>query len=164
MRLLAAVACLLVAAACSSPAPPQPSASPDPLLRPANVEEYRRVVASFKGRPLVVNLWASWCIPCKDEMPRLVAAARRYEDRVGFLGVDVMDDTEDALAFIRRFGVPFPSLADRMGAIKAEAKAVGLPTTLFYAPDGSLAFVHNGEIQQDELESRLREVVNLKRD
>jgi thiol-disulfide isomerase/thioredoxin len=60
---------------------------------------------SLRGRPVVLNFWASWCIPCAHEAPRLVAAAKVHESRVLFMGVDVKDFSSDARKFLRRFHV-----------------------------------------------------------
>lgn len=156
---------LLVAAACSSASPALvPSAPPvvrEGAIAPATPQSYRETLAALQGRPLVVNFWASWCGPCATEMPRLVEAAGRYGDRVGFLGVDVEDVTEEAEAFAKRLGVPFRSVADPRGEIKRAEKVLGLPTTLFYRADGKLAFSHAGEISGEQLESKLRELVRI---
>lgn len=137
-----------------------------PTLEPAGIVEatpatYREILASLEGKPLVVNYWATWCEPCKDEMPRLVEAADAYEGRVNFLGVDVEDGEEAALAFVREVGIPFPSVADPRGEIRRAEEIVGLPTTQFFRSDGELAFVHSGEIEADELEERLAELVRI---
>lgn len=122
---------------------------------------YRDVIASFRGEPVVVNFWATWCEPCKAEMPRLVEAARRYDGRVRFLGVNVEDAREEAEAFARRFGIPFPNLADPGGDIRRTERIVGLPTTQFYRADGELAFVHSGEIDDEALEGKIEELLRI---
>ncbi len=67
---------------------------------------------SLRGRPVVLNFWASWCIPCAHEAPRLVASARAHKRRVLFLGVDVKDFSSDARKFLRRFQVNYVSVRD----------------------------------------------------
>jgi cytochrome c biogenesis protein CcmG, thiol:disulfide interchange protein DsbE len=112
-----------------------------------------------RGKPVVVNFWATWCDPCKKEMPRLVSAHEKYEGRVAFLGIDVQDDPDAAVDFARRYRIPFRSLADRAGDIRRKEKILGLPVTQFYDEDGDLAFVHNGEIRSDELEEKIEELL-----
>ncbi len=137
-----------------------------PSLEPGGLADgdpagYREVISSFRGEPVVVNFWATWCEPCKAEMPRLVDAARRYEGRVRFLGVNVEDARDEAEAFAREFRIPFPNLADRRGEIRREERIVGLPTTQFYRADGELAFVHSGEINDEELEEKIEQLLQI---
>lgn len=165
-RARAVLALLLAVAACGGAA--DPSDAPLPTLRPgglvrASPSVFQRVLDSFDGKPVVVNFWATWCEPCKEEMPRLVSAARRYRGRVQFLGVDVEDSARSAREFIRSYGILFPNLADPDGEIRRAEKVVGLPTTQFYRADGELAFVHAGEISSEELQRRLRELVEIGR-
>lgn len=127
----------------------------------ADPSTYEEAVRSLGGKPIVVNFWASWCEPCKDEMPLLVEAAQRYGDRVHFLGVNIEDSEEEARSFISRYGVTYPSLVDRPGDIRRAEQIVGLPTTKFYRGDGELAFVHSGEIDAEELEEKIREVIRV---
>ena len=115
----------------------------------------------MKGRPVVVNFWATWCEPCKAEMPRLVDASEEYSDRVGFLGVNVEDDIDAAEQFVRDFEIPFRSVADPNGEIRRDEKVLGLPVTQFYGADGDLAYVHQGEIKADELEKRIEDALRL---
>lgn len=119
---------------------------------------------SLRGKPVVVNYWATWCEPCKSEMPRIVAAAKKYSGRVHFLGVDVEDDTKTAASFARRYGMTFRSLSDPDGKIRRDQDILGLPVTVFYAADGELKFLHNGEIFEKELETKIEEVLALAAD
>ena len=116
---------------------------------------------SMRGRPVVVNFWATWCEPCKVEMPRLVDAYKEHSDRVGFLGVNVEDDAEAAAGFVKAYEIPFRSVADPKGEIRRDEKVLGLPVTQFYGSDGKLAYVHQGEIKTDELEEKIEDVLRL---
>lgn len=116
---------------------------------------------ALEGKPVVVNYWATWCAPCKKEMPRVVEAAKKYEGKVSFLGVNVEDDAEAAAAFEESYDVAFESVADPKGAIRRQQDILGLPVTQFYGSDGSLAFVHQGEIKADQLEEKIEEVLRL---
>lgn len=143
-----------------------PSEGPVPTLEPGGLVEatpasYEAILEALQGKPLVVNYWATWCEPCKDEMPRLVEAARRYEGEIQFLGVDVEDGAEAAREFIEEMDIPFPSVADPKGEIRRAEEIVGLPTTQFYRADGELAFVHSGEIGADDLSERLEELARI---
>lgn len=113
----------------------------------------------MRGKPVVVNWWATWCKPCKDEMPRIVAAAERYEGRVNFLGVNVEDDVELAAEFAKANDMTFRSVADPDGSIRRANSILGLPVTQFYTSDGDLAFNHQGEIKDDDLEDKIEDTL-----
>lgn len=150
------IAALLVASALScSPAP----ASPDELFEEGTSLLLEGRLETMRGKPVVINYWATWCKPCKAEMPRIVAAAKRYGDRVGFLGVNVEDDVDAAAEFAKRNGMTFPSISDPNGSIRRAEKILGLPVTQFYTSDGELAFNHQGEIKSDDLERKIEEIL-----
>ncbi len=111
---------------------------------------YRTRLAELRGRPVVVNAWASWCPPCRYEMPFFARAAVRLGRRVAFVGVNVNDTSGDARGFIARHWIPYPSYRDPQQAI-ADAIGVraGLPTTVFYGPDGKVAYVHQGQYRSE---------------
>lgn len=88
--------------------------------------------------PVVVNVWASWCPPCRAEAPVLARAVAAYGDDVVFVGVNVDRDTDAARAFAHRYGLPFPSVAEAPG-LRAALGVAGLPTTVVIRPDGSIA-------------------------
>jgi thiol-disulfide isomerase/thioredoxin len=89
------------------------------------------------GRPAVINLWASWCTPCRAELPQLQAFADEAGDRVLVLGV-VTDDVWDRAASIADYGVHFPAVFDPESTLKRALGRPGLPVTLFVAADGSV--------------------------
>lgn len=156
------VTALLAFSACGGSTDALPEESPGPgAIVDGSVERFSQTLAEMRGRPIVVNFWATWCEPCKDEMPRLVAAARTYRGRVHFLGVDVQDDPTAAARFADAYRMPFPSMTDPQRAIVRDQKILGLPVTQFYRADGELAFVHSGEIQSDELEEKIEELIRI---
>jgi cytochrome c biogenesis protein CcmG/thiol:disulfide interchange protein DsbE len=161
MRQLALVVLLVFVAGCGA----QPKkAVPDPTLRPGRVSPgsvpaLNHVMRTLRGKPVVVNYWATWCIPCRAEMPRIAAIARAYAATVHFLGVDVEDDTASAEKFARERNVGYPMISDPHGEIRRDQKILGLPVTQFYRADGALAFVNNGEIDSTGLTKRIGDLL-----
>jgi cytochrome c biogenesis protein CcmG, thiol:disulfide interchange protein DsbE len=95
--------------------------------------------ASLSGTPTVVNLWASWCAPCVEELPALQAVHERGGERLRVLGVLTQDDARQGLAAAEGLGVTFPSGVDRRGSVKAGLGIAPLPATLFVRADGTVA-------------------------
>jgi cytochrome c biogenesis protein CcmG, thiol:disulfide interchange protein DsbE len=124
-------------------------------LTPIDVETFDQLRAQVRGTPLVVNFWASWCDPCEEEMPMLAEAARTHDDQIQFLGVDILDTTEPARAFIERFDVPYPNVFDAMGDTRNAVGSIGQPVTVFYAADGSVVRKVDGQLTESELNSAL---------
>lgn len=106
-------------------------------------------LAALRGMPLVVNIWASWCPPCVDEMPILAAADERY-DGIQFLGVTIQDDPVKSLELLKDVGVRFPSVVDPSGAIRASLLITGPPVTFFIGADGVITGRFDGAIPDDE--------------
>lgn len=93
-----------------------------------------------RGKVVVVNFWASWCPPCREEAPVLERGWRLYRDRdVVFVGLDIWDTERDARAFLRRFGVTYPNGPDPRGAVAIDYGVTGIPETFFVRPDGTVA-------------------------
>jgi len=98
----------------------------------------------FRGNPIVLNFWASWCVPCRGEVPILGDAAVRLQGRVTFLGANVMDDEVKAADFLIAMKKPFVSVFDDGEGLLRLYKVVGLPTTVFIAADGHIVLKHAG--------------------
>jgi cytochrome c biogenesis protein CcmG/thiol:disulfide interchange protein DsbE len=126
-------------------------------LPTADADAFRGLLADLQGTPVVVNLWASWCEPCKREMPMLSRAAADHPD-VQFLGVDTLDSREGAEAFIAEYSVPFPSLFDPDGAIRTELGSFGLPVTVFFDAEGNEVAKVDGELGQSVLDQHLASI------
>jgi thiol-disulfide isomerase/thioredoxin len=107
------------------------------------------------GRPALVNFFAEWCVPCVREMPALQDAFEAYGDEVAFLGLSYNESAEDALALIEQTGVTYETGRDPAGDILTAFSAVGMPTTVFIAADGTVTTAHTGEITPDQLTEEL---------
>lgn len=116
-------------------------------------------LAGLRGRPVVVNFWASWCIPCRDEAPLLRQAAARYRDRVAFLGVVYQDGQESARAFLDRYGLDYPSLVDPDGRTSIDYGVYGIPETFFIDAAGIIRAKQIGPLDAASLDGRIQELV-----
>lgn len=111
-----------------------------------------------QGRPLVVNLWASWCAPCRQEMPTLAAAQQR-EREVGFVFVNQGETEATVRAYLASLGRPLREvLLDPRSTLGPAVGSRGLPTTLFYDADGRLVDAHFGVLSAPALLGRLRQL------
>jgi cytochrome c biogenesis protein CcmG, thiol:disulfide interchange protein DsbE len=110
-------------------------------LLPGGLDAYERRIERLRGYPVVVNVWASWCGPCRFEFPAFQQASAEYGKRVAFLGVDSQDSTEEAQEFLGEEPVPYPSFSDPDEEIEDEIGGRGLPTTAFYDREGELVFL-----------------------
>lgn len=107
-------------------------------------------LGALTGRPLVVNLWATWCGPCVREMPAFDEVAAEL-DSVDIIGVNVGDDAADAAEFAAELGISYPQYTDPDGGLTTEFEAANLPATAFIATDGTVLDVHMGALTADEL-------------
>jgi cytochrome c biogenesis protein CcmG/thiol:disulfide interchange protein DsbE len=115
---------------------------------------------NLRGQVVVVNFWASWCIPCEDEAPVLEAAWRRYKDQgVLFLGVDYVDTETEALAFLERFDITYPNGPDLGTEISQAYRISGVPETYIVGRDGNLVHAEIGPITEAKLQSVLDPLV-----
>lgn len=178
IALLALILALLGVSGCGSAGDDQTSKPPDyerllagapaPLaalheqaneLLPGGVEAYEQRIASLQGFPIVTNVWASWCIPCRVEFPVLQKLSARYGKRVAFLGVNSEDDADAAKTYLEGTPVPYPSYSDPDKAIlhSLGPTAGGLPDTAYYNADGTLCFLKQGQYADTtELEADVR--------
>lgn len=116
-------------------------------------------LAAARGKPIVVNFWASWCIPCEEEAAVLEQGSRAYRDRAIFIGVNVQDTEPLARDFMRRFGVTYPNGRDVTGAIAVEYGMSGVPETYFVDRDGRLVRKWQGALDESRLRSFLDDLL-----
>jgi cytochrome c biogenesis protein CcmG, thiol:disulfide interchange protein DsbE len=117
-------------------------------------------IAEYKDRWVLVNLWASWCIPCRQEAPVLDRFARQYRRHgVDVLGINVQDNSGDALAFLREYGVDYPQLRS-IGDERSEAfGSTGVPENFLVDPRGHLALIWRGPVDESFLEQQVVPIV-----
>ncbi|HXV70236.1 MAG TPA: TlpA disulfide reductase family protein [Acidimicrobiia bacterium] len=135
------------------------SALPD--LPEVTASEFETHLAGL-GRPAVVNVWASWCLPCRSEAPLLTRAAETYGNQIEFIGVDVQDSQTEAKDFLVEYGLTgFDHFFDPSRAIPNHYNAFGTPVTLFFAPGGELVRAHEGIVDERTLALNIDELVQL---
>lgn len=122
----------------------------DGEVPPITVDEFESMIEA-SPQPMVVNLWASWCIPCRSEAPLLREAHATFGEEVTFLGIATEDTQSDALAFLDEFELRFENRFDRSGSIRGHLGATGLPVTVFVRPGGSIMRTHFGVIDDRAL-------------
>lgn len=115
--------------------------------------EFDARLEELRGYPIVVNKWASWCAPCRGEFPEFQEVALKLGKRVAFLGLDGNDSDDAARAFLKRFGLPYPSYRDPDEKIAPTIQAgLAYPTTVFFDRTGKLVYSHPGPYKTaDEL-------------
>ena len=111
---------------------------PDTQLATVGRAEFDGLLVGQRGTPVIVNVWASWCAPCRAEMPLLDRAAADYEGRVVFLGVASKDSRGEAAEFLDDVGVTYPSVFDATGDVRQALGLRGFPTTYFFDASGDL--------------------------
>lgn len=120
-------------------------------------------LADLRGRPLVLNFWASWCVPCRKELPSFERVNRSLREEVTFLGINHQDSRSRALDLLAESGVTFRSGYDPEGKVGRAYGLYGMPTTVFITADGRVAATHAGEMKQADLEAAIADLFGVER-
>ncbi|HEX8254787.1 MAG TPA: redoxin family protein [Thermoanaerobaculia bacterium] len=116
-------------------------------------------LAALKGKPVVLNFWATWCAPCWEEHPILVANARMLQPNVQFLGVVFQDEEKKILGFLEQRGSSYPTVVDDKGKTAIAYGIGGVPETFFLDANGVIAAKYNGPMSADVLQANLQKVM-----
>ena len=142
-----------------TPAPAVDHPAPDftaPLLSGESFS-----LGGAQGTPVVLNFWATWCGPCRAEMPVIQAAAKNYGERVHFVAVNQGEESAVIQPFVDEFGLTFPIALDQDQAVGSDLYNVtGLPTTFFIDGDGTVRRVWMGEMNAITLEEGIAEILD----
>jgi cytochrome c biogenesis protein CcmG/thiol:disulfide interchange protein DsbE len=152
------VALGLLLAACSPTAPAGDAEPPVPIT-----SEEINALLEASTEPVVLNVWASWCVPCRSEAPLLSRASNRFATEVRVIGLDVRDTESGAAAFIAEFyaDAAIEHFSDRAGHIPIQLGGTrGVPLTFFFNPGGELNHLHYGVIDERTLALQIDELVN----
>lgn len=139
--------------------------SEDFSLTSLNGKQQSIDLTSFKGNPVVVNFWASWCGPCREEMPNLESSWKQHKDKgVVFLGINVLDEKSGAVSFIKENNVTFTNLYDPDGKLASSFNINSLPVTLFVDASGTIIQKSFGGFLGDSgekaLHNNIKEIIN----
>jgi len=133
------------------PSPLVGSEAPDFTLNLLNGEELK--LSDLKGKVVLLNFWASWCGPCKEEALALEASWGKYKDKpVVFLGINVWDDRDSALAYLNRFGGGYLNGIDQKGEIAVDYGVAGVPETYFIDPSGKIVDKYTGPLTEESID------------
>jgi cytochrome c biogenesis protein CcmG/thiol:disulfide interchange protein DsbE len=131
----------------AAPGKPAPDFTLNRIDRPGTLQ-----LASLRGKVVVLNFWASWCYPCKQEAPALAEASKRWAGRVVVLGVDVNDFAGDARRFARKYGLSYPLVHDNHNVTSPKYGLTGLPETFFIDRRGKVVVHVPGEVKAGEIQ------------
>jgi len=158
------VLCLLAAAAAlAAPQAPKTAAPRDPEM--IDLQGYQKLVEQYHGKPLLVNFWATWCEPCRDEYPMLNELAKQYAPQgLKVVGVNLDDDGDLILMrrFLARYKPIFPNYRKKAGGIESFSQAIlpgwrgSLPVTIFYGKGGGEVGHVIGEGTRERFEAAIR--------
>lgn len=116
----------------------------------------------FLGKKIVlINAWASWCYPCQQETPDLIAMSKKYAGKVQFVGVNMTSDdsVSDAKNFVHKYGITYPVLLDSKGAFSHDYQIIGYPTTFILDPNGTIVNVHIGILTKDQIQQLINQAL-----
>jgi cytochrome c biogenesis protein CcmG, thiol:disulfide interchange protein DsbE len=147
--------------------PPNPKegfAAPDFTLDTSDGGQL--TLSDLRGHPVVLNLWASWCLPCRAEMPSIEKAYQRYKDAgliVIGLNMTSQDSELDAKAFVQELGLTFPIVLDRDGSVQSRYRLLGLPSTYFIDQSGIIrSVVVGGPMSEATIQSNVEDLLQEK--
>ena len=155
------LASLAVGVVRDPPQPPSPLlGQPAPDVRLTALDGSVVELAGLRGRPVIINFWASWCPPCREEAPLLRRVQEEYRDRgLVVLGVVFEDSAENARTFMRQYDQRYPGLLDPDGRTAVDYGVFGIPETYFVGRDGIVTYKQSGAISWEIL-SREAEVIS----
>jgi cytochrome c biogenesis protein CcmG/thiol:disulfide interchange protein DsbE len=117
-------------------------------------------LADYRGQWVLLNFWASWCDPCRDEAPAIEKFSNENKDNLVVIGMDTEDLSGDAQAFIREFGLTYEQLHDVDGGRKDAYGIFALPESFLIDPDGNLALIQRGPVDEQFLNEQVKPLID----
>jgi cytochrome c biogenesis protein CcmG, thiol:disulfide interchange protein DsbE len=130
--------------------------APDFTLATSGGEEF--TLSSLRGTPVVLNFWATWCPPCRAELPELKAASEHYAGQVAVIGVNQAEPAATVARSASELGLSFPIPLDQSGRVSRRYGVRSLPTTFFIDRDGIIRQIQNGPLTEAVLAQLLRSI------
>ena len=152
---------------------PAPKSESDPLLGHAapnfslamlrpHSRQSALALSNFKGKPVVLNFWASWCDPCKEEAPLLESTWKQMQAQgkdVVFLGIDFQDSSNDGIRFLQLYSITYPAVQDVDGSVSIKYGLTSLPQTIFINRNGTVMSREPRELTAQELSKNLQLII-----
>lgn len=141
------------------PAAEKGRAAPDFVLATLDGSTLR--LSDLQGRPVIINFWATWCAPCRQEMPEFVRTASEHQNAgLAILAVNLKESDTEVQRFTSEFGVTFPVLLDRAGVVASTYRVTGLPVTYFIDRSGVIREVSIGPLDRAALQQKLATILS----
>jgi cytochrome c biogenesis protein CcmG, thiol:disulfide interchange protein DsbE len=158
-RFLALALLLFLPAACAAPSTARlGGAAPDFTLPAVDGASVR--LSDFKGKPVFINFWATWCVPCREEMPLMQATYEEYRDRgLVILAVDMEEDEATVRRWVEQGGYTFTFLLDSDGAEIKRYNVTAAPTSYFVGPDGVIRDLKLGALSRNEMQTKVEKIL-----
>ncbi len=137
---------------------PEHRAAPQFALTLLDGSEFR--LSDYKGKPVMINFFASWCLPCREEIPALIKIHDAYQKKgVTFVAIAVDDTVREVNKLIKKTGFNFPAGLDKTGSIKESYGVYGLPTSFFISRDSTISYFHPGGVNEALLRHELDKIL-----
>jgi thiol-disulfide isomerase/thioredoxin len=138
-----------------------PPASGNPSATAGGTTKSEAWLSDFRGHPVVLNFWATWCHPCRQEMPQFVNAYDKHKDAgLVVIGLDLQEGPALIQPFAQEFGIDYPILVDRTGQVGDKYRLLGLPTTVFIDANGIIQSIYSGPLQSSESNTAVQDAIS----
>jgi peroxiredoxin len=137
------------------------SVAPDFSLRDLNGQPVE--LASYRGKVVLLDFWATWCTPCRDEIPHFVEVQNRYREQgLQVIGISMDDDVKPVREFYRQFEMNYPVALGDVKVAEAYGGVLGLPVIILIGRDGRVAAKHDGEVRMPVVEQEIESLLQMK--
>jgi DsbE subfamily thiol:disulfide oxidoreductase len=129
--------------------------APAPDFELENLTGEKKHLADYQGKVVVLNFWATWCGPCKYEMPFFQEIYESYSSDIAVLAVNNQESVDRVKPFVEEMGLTYEILMDKDGSVATQYQVLGFPTTYFIDPNGIIKFLHVGVLTEEQLDGYL---------